>query len=152
MEKNTQGLVAVFAVLSLLIGFSLGAVLMGEDTETIKEIEVEKIVNVSVDKVVEVIVPTMDISLYLDEAVEDFMEYVDDEELFVCEGYEYDFDEISISKIYNDYTVAIDGDDYTVGFNVKLRYDEDDERSCKKSFEILAEYEDGEEVEISIIE
>ena len=103
-------LASILMVLFLLVG-SLGGYIIHPDTvektiteEVVKEIEVP--VNVSVE------VPVADASKYLDQAVEDFMDYVDDEELFECGKYEYDFDEISISRLYDSYSVAFDDDEY----------------------------------------
>jgi len=78
------------------------------------------------------------------------MDYVDDEELFTCGDYEYNLDEISISRVYEDYSVAIDDEDTTVEFSIKLEYDEDDERSCKKVYDVEAYYEEDEDVEIEV--
>ena len=118
-------------------------------TETV-EVEVPgETINVSVPFNVSIEVPVADVSQYLTQAVDDFMDYVDDEELFDCGDYEYNLDEISISRVYDSYTVSIDDEDSTVEFRIKLEYDEDSERSCKKVYDVEAYNEDGEEVEIS---
>ena len=147
MEKNTQGIVAVFALLSLLIGFTLGAVLMGEDTETIKEVEVVKFVNVSVEKLVEIPAPNQ-----LDLAVEEFLLAVEDEEdedgneliLETDEVEDYYFDEIEVRGIDDDYTVKYDGDETTVVFTIDLRFDDGDERD-KLSYEVTVIFDEDDD-------
>jgi len=132
----------VLIIFGLLLGAVCGAVIAPNE-EVIKEIEVEKFIEVPTN--VEVIVPSA--QAYLDKAVEDFMKHVDNEELFICDGNEYDFDEISVNRIYDTYSVNFEDEDYDVNFKVKLEFDEDDERSCKKTFDVEASYED-EDVEI----
>jgi len=148
MEKNTQGLVATFAILALLVGFCLGAVLMGEDTETIKEVEVEKIVNVTVEKIVEV--PTNELS----RAVDEFMKAVEDEEDEAGNGINvlgsYDFDEVEISKVYDDYNVSYEDDTTTVNFSIRLRFDEDGEASEKETYAVTVIFEDDEDTEVIV--
>jgi len=131
MEKT---LAVVLMIICLLVGVVGGAIMFqGEDTETIKEVEVP--VNVTIEVPIEV--PVADI-----------------EELFTCkkDNYDYDFNEISVNRVYDKYTVDVDDDDYTVSFSVRLKYDEDDERSCRETYDIEAYYEDDEDVEIKIIE
>ena len=150
MEKNTQGIVAVFAILALLVGFSLGAVLMGQDTETIKEVVVEKIVNVSVDNVVEVQAPSQ-----LDLAVANFMQAVDDEEDEDGNGVDvlgnYTFDEVEVSKVYDDYSITYDGDETTVEFSIRLILDDGDDRE-KNTYDVIVEFEEDEDTEVTVIE
>lgn len=149
MEKHVGVwliLVAVaFLLIGGLVGYSVGeAEVQTEyvDREVVKEVvkEVEVTTEVKVADVVG----------YRDQAVEDFMEYVDDEELFECGRYDYDYDEISISKIHDEYSVEIDDEDTTVEFSIRLKYDEDDERSCRETYDVEAYYEQDEKVEISI--
>jgi len=149
MEKNTQGLVAVFAILSLLVGFSLGAVLMGEDVEVIKEVEVEKIVEVAVETLVEVPAPDM-----LSLAVDAFMQAVEDEEDEAGHDIDvlgsYDFDEVEISKVYDEWSVAYDDDVTVVDFSIKLRFDEDGEASEKETFDVTVIFEEDEDTEVEV--
>jgi len=143
--ENTLATILIIAF--LLIGAVGGVVLTPNET-----IEVEKIVEVEVpvEVPVEVEVPMADVSIYVDKAVADFMDYVDDEELFVCGDYEYNLDEISIARVYDSYSVHIDDEDSTVEFSIKLEFDEDDERSCKRTFDVEAYYEADEDVEIEV--
>jgi hypothetical protein len=87
---------------------------------------------------------------YLDKAIEDFMEYVNDEEIFECSGYEYNFNEISISRVYDNWNLALEDDEHTVNFKIKLEYDEDDERSCRELFEVEVYYKEDEDAEVTV--
>ena len=142
--ENT--LATILIVAFLLIGAVGGVILTPNETIEVPGAEVEVVTEVPVNVSIEV--PVADVSVYLDQAVDDFMDYVDDEELFTCGDYEYNLDEISISRVYEDYSVAIDDEDTTVEFSIKLEYDEDDERSCKKVYDVKAYYEEDEDVEI----
>ena len=153
MEKNTSGIVVVFVILSLLVGFALGAVLMGEDVETINEVEVTKIVNVTVEKLVEVELPAPDM---LSLAVDAFMQAVEDEEDEDGNAVDvvgtYDFDEIEVSRVYDDYTVSYDDEVTTVDFSIKLRFDEDGEKSVKETYDVRVRFEEDEDTEVEVLE
>ena len=137
---------------SLMIAFLLIGAVGGFVLSPEKEVEVTKEVEVLIEVPTEVEVEVLiaNASEYLNLAVDDFMEYVDDEELFRCNDYEYNFDEISISRVYDSWNLELDKDDYTVNFSIKLEFDEDDERSCKDRFDIEAYYEYSEDVNISV--
>lgn len=141
--ENTLATWLIF--FGLLIG-AVGGLVLSPETEV--EVLVEVPVEVEVLKEVEVLVA--DASKYLDLAVIDFLEYVDDEELFECKQDEYNLDEISVSRVYDRWDLAFDDEDYTVNFDVKLEYDEDNERSCKKVFEVEAYYEANEDVKVTL--
>jgi len=152
MEKNTQGIVAVFALLALLVGFTLGAVLMGEDTETIKEIEVGVPYNVSVPEIVEIPAPDM-----LSLAVAEFMQAVEDEEVINGTGSDeadimgqYDFDEIETNKVYDEYNVSYDDEVTTVDFSLRLRFDNDDDVE-KESYDVKVVFEEDKDTRVSIL-
>lgn len=117
-------------------------------SETITKVEIKEVpVNVTKEVIKEVPSDTM----LLDLAVKDFMKEVnDDDDLLECNGNEYDLDEISISRIYDDYTIAYEDEDYTLDFNIKLKYDEDSERSCRNDFEVSVFYEEDEDPEVTI--
>jgi len=151
MEKNTGGIIVVFVILSLLVGFALGAVLIGEDVETIKEVEVTKIVNVTVEKLVEVELPAPDM---LSLAVDAFMQAVEDEEDEAGNAVDvvgtYDFDEIEVSRVYDDYTVSYNDEVTTVDFSIKLRFDEDGEASEKETYDVTVIFEEDEDTEVEV--
>lgn len=132
----------------LLIGAVGGLVL---SPEKVIEVEIEKEVFVDVPIEVEVEKLVADSSEYLNLAVDDFMDHVDDNESFLtCVNHEYDFDEISIVRVYDDWSLSFDDEDYTVDFSIKLKYDEDDERSCKESYDVSVYYEEDENAEFNV--
>ena len=151
MEKNTQGIVAVFALLALLVGFALGAIMMGEDTETIVNVPVEKIVNVSVVELVEMPAPDM-----LSLAVDAFMQAVDDEEVINGTGSDeadimgqYDFDEIEVNKVYDKYNVSYDDEITTIDFSIRLRFDDDDIVN-KESYDVKVIFEEDKDTKVTV--
>ena len=151
MEKNTSGIVVVFVILSLLVGFALGAVLIGEDTETIKEVEVEKIVNVSVEKIVEVAAPNQ-----LELAVSEFMNAVENEEdeadnrVNILDNMDYNFDEVSIKEVSDDYTIAVtnDRDTTEVNFEIKLKFKDSHDKYETASYDVTVTFEEDEYTEV----
>ncbi len=138
----------LFCVLFLLVG-AVGGFILSPQEEVTKTVEIEVIKEVPTEVEVEILVANA--NEYLNLAVDDFLEYVDDEELFRCKSHEYNFDEISIARLYDDWNLDFNDEDYTVKFNIKLDYDEDSERSCKKSFDVKAFYEENEDVKVSLI-
>jgi len=94
----------------------------------------------------------------LEDALDVFMLAVEEEEdeagndieLLECGGDDYDFDEISVSKVYNDWSVSYDGDETEVDFEVKLKYKETDERSCRDTFDVTVLYEDDEDTIVRV--
>lgn len=144
MDKT---LAVILMILFSVVFFGIGYVVSPAEVET-NEVVKEVFVDVPVETEVEVFVA--DASEYLNLAVDDFMEHVDDEELFKCKHNEYNFDEISEVRVYDNWNIDFDDEDYTVQFSIKLEYDEDDERSCKRTFEVEAYYEEDEKVEIFV--
>lgn len=148
MEKNISGLLITLSVIFLALGFLAYNVGIGNG---INSVEIP-----ASETCPEVITPEAEViyianaSLYKANAVDDFLDHVDDEELYECKDYEYNFDEISINKVYDSYTVSIDDDEYTVEFSVQLIFDDNDERACKKTFDVIAEYEESEDTEFII--
>ena len=154
MENWISGLLMVAM---LIIGLFAGGAIFSTEKEVIveKEVEVEKIVEVEVpgeEIIVEVPAPSL-----LDLAVEDFMKAVEDEEdeagneINLLDEYDVDFDEVSIKKIYDDYTIVHDGDEYSVEFSIKLKFDEEDEKSERVKYNVLVEYEEDEDTEVTIL-
>jgi len=149
MEKNTQGIVAVFAVLALLVGFALGAVLMGEDTETIKEVEKVVYQNVSVETVVELAAPNE-----LDRAVAEFLIAVEDEEDEAGNDVDvlgdYYFDELEVRSVEDEYTVTVDGDKTIVEFSINVRFDDGDDRK-KETYDVKVVFEEDEDTKVRVL-
>jgi len=139
------------AIVALLLGGLIGAYAFPvEKVQTVEKVvtkEVPKEVVKYETKEVEVNVPLE----LREQAYEDFLEYLDDEDLFVCDGNEYRKSEVSLYKMYDEYSVSFDGDEYTVKFKTKLRFKEEDESSCKKLFEVEVYYPEDGEPEVTIL-
>lgn len=159
MEKNVGWLLAILATLCLLVGGLVGHSLAPEKivtNEVVKEVpktvEVVKEVEKVVEKTIEV--PTTDTKPLLDSAVEAFLEEVSDDEDFQrCSDVEYDEDQIEVKKLYEDYTINFDEDEYEVIFSVKLKYlDNDVEEKCYNSYDVSVLFEDEEDPVVEILE
>ena len=145
MDKS---LAVIFMAIFLVLGFVCGAVFVPGD-EVIKEVEVEVIKNVSVETIVEIAAPSQ-----LDLAKYAFLKAVEDEEDEAGNDVDvlgsYDYDEIEVSKVYDEYSVEYDDDETTVSFSIKLRFDEDGERSEKETFDVIVRFEEGEDTEVEV--
>lgn len=92
---------------------------------------------------------------YVGQAKEDFMDAVNDEDsLQECNGTPYDFDQISVSKVYKSYSVEYQDsnkDKYTVNFEIKLKYQDKDaeEHACYQIFNPSVFYEPTEDPVVS---
>ncbi|HDZ27911.1 hypothetical protein LCGC14_2688430 [marine sediment metagenome] len=170
MENFWTTLLVIAALLVGVFGGAWGF----SDTETvIKEVEVIK--EVAVPAVCEepeaLECPDalgLDVEVsdgLLEMALGDFLAAVEDEEdeagndledleLLECgdgdNRHEFDFDELSVSKLDDVWTVEYDDDKTTVGFEVRMKYKETDERSCRETFNVEVVYEDGEDTEVSV--
>ena len=144
MDKTVCTILVVLAlIIGLTAGFSVGE---AQEIETIVEVPVEGEPypvpgeNITIDT-------TPD---YFGDAESFFLEEVEDtDRLLRCDGHEYDFEDISVSKVYDERTLTFDDDELTVDFKIKLVYDEDDSRSCRKTFYPSVFYEEDEEPELS---
>lgn len=135
----------LFVALGLLIGVGLGAVYSPSET-----VITEKIVEVPVIETIEVPVEVLTYKNHLDESVDLFLAELDeDDELLTCEGYEFDFDDVSLNRLYDEYRVSFDDEDKTVDFTVKLKYKEDDRETCRQTFDVSVFYEEDEDAEVS---
>ncbi len=95
----------------------------------------------------------------LDLALEDFLIAVEDEEdesgepveLLTCGtgNDEFDFDELSVSKVFDEWSVVFDDEETTVDFKVRMKYKETDERSCRETIKVRVHYEDDEDTLIT---
>ena len=150
----------MLVIVGLILGGLIGAVAFPTtetvDREVIKEVLVE--VEVPGETIeVEVEVPGEDFTL--DSALEEFLSAVEDEEdeaghtvdALSCGETEYDFDEISVSRVYDKWSVEYDEEDTTVDFEVKLKYKEDDEKSCRLRYDVSVHYEEDEDTEVTIL-
>ena len=148
--ENT--IVGIFVILALVLGLVGGAVITPNQTETLTVYQdkiVEVPVEVPVETVVEVEAPNQ-----LDLAVEAFMQAVEDEEDEAGNDVDvlgnYDFDEVEISKVYDDYNVSYEDDTTTVDFSIKLRFDMDDKKAVKETYDVTVRFEDKEDTEVII--
>ncbi len=150
MEKHVGGLLVVIAVAFLLIGGLVGYNMAPTKvvTETVTEVVYQ---NVSVEKLVEIPAPDM-----LSLAVDAFLIAVEDEEDEAGNDVDvlgsYDFDEVEVSRVYDDYTVNYNDDETTVSFRIRLRFDEDDEPSEKETFNVVVIFEEDEETIVEAVE
>lgn len=154
MEKQ---LTSILVILAFIIGAVGGNVFSPEKTITeFVNVEVpgEAPDPVEIPVEVEVVKRVADPSLILDNAVATFLEELEDdddlEDTLTCNGNDYDFDEVSVSKVYDGYTISVDDDEQEVEFKIKLKYDEDDERSCKQRYDVSVFEEIDEDVVITI--
>jgi len=79
----------------------------------------------------------------LQDAIDEFLDELDDEDDLRCGFSRYDVDELTISKMYW-YAITYDDEDYTIDFKAKVKFDEDDERSCRETYEVSVFYEEDE--------
>jgi hypothetical protein len=89
---------------------------------------------------------------YVGTATDDFMNaYQDNEDSYTCDGKEFDFDQISVYKVYKSYSVDYSkSDEYTVNFEVKLKYlDTDVDKKCYNTFNVSVFYEPTEDPQVN---
>jgi len=149
MEKNVAIVIAallVVAVLACGLCYQVGYKSAPE-----KIVEKEVTVEVPGETIEVEVVTEVEVDQRTDALAEFLKEVEDDDDLLKCGSHEYDFDEISVSKLYDAYTVEVDDDEKTVTFEVKLKYDEDDEKSCKKTFDVEVFYEEDEDAEVTVL-
>jgi len=174
--ENAGLTLVIISFIALLVGFGSGALLLGGETEvevpgeTITVIEcsdgsfVDDSANcpqialalpINNTEIVEIEVEVpMDLEEeYLNPAIDDLFDELDrDDDFLTCGDFEYDDSEIDVTKIYQWSYTWFDDDEYQVDFEAKFRFDEDDERSCKETRAYSLFYEDGEDVEVELIE
>jgi len=162
MEKNMSGLAIILVILCLIIGGTTGYVMKDAKVvyeDKIVEVPVEVEVVKEVEKIVEVF--TIDTQPLLDTAIADFLEEVEDDRTLQYCGIDelserYDEDQIKVRNIEDEYSIIYNKDDedgFGVVFNVELKYlDKDVEEKCYVDYNVEAYYEDGEDVEITILE
>lgn len=152
--------ILIFAALALVVSaFAIGVSFAPADVIT-KEVPV----NVTVEKVVTKEVPvnvtvTIDSNkVSLDYAVDQFLGEVNDRDaLQTCDANRYDFDQISVSRLYDNSKVSTDvehtGNVTTAEFKLRLKYlDSATEDKCYRTFNVVAVTEDGEDTALNITE
>ena len=102
----------------------------------------------NIDKIVEVEAPSI-----LDQSITAFMKAVEDEEDEAGNAVEilgdYYFDEVSITKVYDEYNVAYEDEKTTVDFSIKLQFDDGDDRE-KESYDVTIIFEEDEDTEVIV--
>ena len=105
--------------------------------------------NISVDKFIEV--PAIS---QLDLAKAEFLKAVENEEDEAGNTIDvlgrYDFDEMEVNKVYDDHNISYEDDKTTIDFKIRLRFDEDDARSKKKTFDVTVIFNEDEDTEVIV--
>jgi len=150
-ETNWPVILTVGIIALLLGGFSGATFFPTTDVVTVeKKVNIPVEVPVIVIKEVEVQAPSD-----LDRALAIFLKAVEDEEdeagteLDLLMG--YDFEEVSVNKVYDEWTVEYDDDKTIVEFQVKLKYKEDGEKSEKETYNVRVTYEEDEDSIVEIL-
>lgn len=149
--ENT--IVTIFIILALALGFVGGAVLIPGTTDTeivYKDKIVEKEVEVAVEKLVEIPSPDM-----LSLAVDAFLIAVENEEDEAGNDVDvlgnYNFDEVEVSKVYDEYSVEFNDDEKVVEFSIRLRFKEEGVQSEKETYDVRVIFEEGEDTEVEVL-
>ena len=150
-EMNWPAILTV-AVVCLLLGGFIGALAF----PTEKQVMVEKKVNVPVEVIkyvnVTTVVPAPNV---LDQALATFLKAVEDEEdqagheIDLLNG--YDFDEISVNKVYDEYNISYDNDQTIIEFEVRLKYKEAGKSYEKETYNVRVTYEEEEDSIVEIL-
>ena len=135
--------IAGIAIVCLLVGLVGGFYLDTPDTEYVNKTTIEYINN-TVEVEVEVLIE----DTLLDDSLNLFLEEYEDEDRFRCDGIEYDFEEVEVRKVYDDYSVNYDDEDTTIDFEVKLKYNDGNDK-CYKTFDVNVFYEEDEDPSVS---
>jgi len=135
-------------ILTLLLGI-FGTMAIMPTKEIIKEVEKEcPVCNPEVINNTEIIYEKIS---YLDSAIDEFMDAVEEDDEISILGH-YNFDEVSIKKIYDEYRVVyLDDDEYFIKFGIDLKFKEDGESSDLEHFNVKVTYEDDEEPKVEIL-
>lgn len=163
MAKSNWLMVVIFAIIGLLVGGFFGAMMFPVMVEVPKECPecpecLPCICEECPQPVTEIEeVPLDTYETFVLPAVDDFLEWMDEEEEYLtcgrCRGRctEYDIEQIEVRKIYDDYKVEFDDDEYEVCFKVKLKYlDEAVEEKCYRTLDVCVFYEPDEEPQITV--
>ena len=160
MAENKKNLTWLWIVIALIVGGLLVFALfprtvtvektITKEVEVPKIVEVEKIVYLNSTETTEV---PLDVkATYLDPAIDELFNYLDEEDLTECNGENYDLDQIKVSRYYNDWKVEFGKDDYTVIYQIKLKYlDTDTEEKCYLTLNPSVYYEEDEEPVVTLL-
>ena len=84
-------------------------------------------------------------------AIEDLINHMDDKDVLKCNG-DYDVDEVTATKIYDEFKVIYgDDDEYKVDGKVKLNFKQEDEPRCRKTVKFTVFYETDEDPKVTIL-
>jgi hypothetical protein len=135
-------IVSLFIAVLLIASFGIGYNVNDSDVKTVVEYK-----NNTIEVVKEVMVEqTIN---YLDEAVNEFLSAVEaDDEVSILGT--YNFDEVSVKKIYDAYTVSVDDDVTIVEFEIKLKFDDENEREIN-TYNVRVTYEEDEDTIVELI-
>lgn len=173
-KNSVTGLI----ILCLLAGAMVGAIIsysafprtddtkVAELSKIIDQIDAEnrelqlaiyKLESRPAEKIIETVNVTNEIPLdirgtYLNPTIAEVIDYLDDEELLKCDGDEYDLDEITVSRVYNEFKVEYsDIDEYTVSGEIKLSFKQDEEKRCRSNVAFSVFYEPDEDPVVTIL-
>ena len=149
-------------VLALIIGAIAGAYMFPTEKVVIREKEVK--VNVP-GPTVYVEKESVSGPNYVEDAVKAFLDRLENDDdydsILVCDGDRYDFDQVSVSKVYDDATVAYSEVDTDDGDNVqktvttikmRLKFsDSDVEDKCYKTISVSVKNVDGEVTKVKVL-
>jgi len=155
-KDNNWQLVLTVGIITLLLGGILGATAFPKTETVYKDKIIETKVNVPVEVIKEVeVVKVVSAPSELDNALVTFLKAVENEEdeagneIDLLKG--YDFDEVSLNKLYEDHVVTYSDDKIIVDFQVKLKYKEDGESSEKETYNVTVTYETDEDSTVEAI-
>lgn len=158
-KSNANLFLALGAVLVLILGGVIGAVAFSTHTE-ISENYCDTSIQAALDNVVcEPITETIEVPIeviapsVLDLAVQEFILAVEDEEdeagndLYVLENASYDFDEMTVKEVSEDYNVSYGKDTTVVEFSIELKF-KDSHNSTRNDYNVIVSYENDEDTEV----
>jgi len=155
-----DGATTITIIATFLIGAIFGAIIFSSNTEVpvqpsqqvcenlgFPSIEVEKIVEIPAT-----CPEVISVSLQ-DKALATFLLAIENEEdeagneidLLECDGNSYDYSDIAVSKVTDEWSVEYDDDKTIVNFTVRLKYHEQDRESCRESYSVTVTYETDED-------
>ena len=165
MQESNIGLLIVVGFVALLLG-GFGGFLFAPDKEVVKTVPgPERIIEKEVIKEVPIeVIKEVSTGNYIKQATDLLMNKLEKDDDFdnylKCDGERYEFDQVSVSKVYDDATVSFDkvdtddlddADKYTVETKIRLKYkDTDVEEKCYETVDLKAEFEEGENPELTL--